>query len=97
MATIDIKRAHTLDVDEAKRRAEDFVRGMAHKLGMQWRWDGDLIRFDASSGAAKGATGTLKVDPAGVRVEVTLPLVLRAIKGTIEAKMNQKLDALIGP
>jgi putative polyhydroxyalkanoate system protein len=97
MATIEIKRAHTLDRDEAKRRAEEFVRGMAHNLGMQWRWDGDLIRIDAPSGAARGATGTVSVDPGQVRVEVTVPLVLRALKGTIEAKINRKLDALIGP
>jgi putative polyhydroxyalkanoate system protein len=96
MATIDIRRAHTLDKDEARRRAEALAKGMEEKLGIRWSWDGDRIRFDAPSGAAKGATGTVSVDPAEVRVEVDLPFLLRAVKGTIESKINQKLDDLIG-
>jgi len=95
MATIDVNRQHTLDKEDAKRRAEELVRGMETKLGIRWRWDGDRIRFDAPSGAAKGATGTVSVDPSRIHVEVDLPFLLRAIKGTIEAKINQKLDQLI--
>jgi putative polyhydroxyalkanoate system protein len=96
MATIDIRRAHTLDKDEARRRAEALAKGMEEKLGIRWSWDGDRIRFDVPGGAAKGATGTVSVDPAEVRVEVDLPFLLRAVKGTIESKINQKLDDLIG-
>ena len=96
MATIDISRAHTLDKDEAKRRAEALAKGMEEKLGIRWHWEGDRIRFDAPGGAAKGATGTVHVDPRDVRVEVDLPFLLRAIKGTVEAKINQKLDDLLG-
>ena len=96
MATIDIRRAHTLDKDEAKRRAEALAKGMEEKLGIRWHWEGDEIRFDAPSGAAKGATGTVKVDASDVRVAVDLPFLLRAIKGTIEGKIDQKLDELLG-
>ncbi len=96
MATIDIRRAHTLEKEEAKRRAEALAKGMEEKLGIRWHWDGDRIRFDAPSGAAKGATGTVHVDPKDVRVEVDLPFLLRAIKGTVESKINGKLDDLLG-
>ena len=95
MATIDIKRQHTLDRDEAKRRAEALARGMEEKLGIRWRWEGERILFDAPSGAAKGVTGMVSVEPGNVRVEVQLPLLLRAIKGTVESKINQKLDAVL--
>jgi len=95
MATIDIRRSHTLDKDEAKRRAEALADGMKDKLGIRWEWEGDKIRFDAPSGAAKGATGTVHVNPGDIRVEVDLPFLLRAVKGTIESKINQKLDELI--
>jgi hypothetical protein len=30
-----------------------------------------------------------------VRVEVDLPFLLRAVKGTVESKINEKLDQLI--
>ena len=95
MATIDIKRAHTLDLAEAKTRAEALAKSMQEKLGIRWSWEGDNIKFDAPSGAAKGATGTVKVDSSQVRVEIDLPFLLRAVKGTIEGKVTEKLDKLI--
>ena len=95
MATIDIKRAHTLDLAEAKTRAEALAKSMEEKLGIRWNWEGDNIKFDAPSGAAKGATGTVKVDASQVRVEIDLPFLLRAVKGTIEGKVTEKLDKLI--
>ena len=96
MATIDIRRAHALTADDAKKRAEQLARGMETKLGIRWRWDGDRIRFDAPSGAAKGTTGTVSVEPSAVRVEVDLPFLLKAIKGTVESKIHQKLDEVLG-
>ena len=95
MATIDISRSHSLEKDDARRRAEALAKSMEDKLGIRWRWEGDKIRFDAPSGAAKGATGTVHVDPRDVRVEVDLPFLLRAVKGTVESKINQKLDDLL--
>jgi putative polyhydroxyalkanoate system protein len=96
MATIDIRRSHTLDKEEAKRRSEQLAKGMEHRLGIRWHWEGDRIRFDAPSGAAKGATGTVSVDASAIRVEIDLPFLLRAIKGSIESKVNEKLDEAIG-
>ena len=97
MATIDIKRAHTLDIAEAKTRAEALAKDMEGKLGIAWQWKGDDIHFDAPSGAAKGAKGTVKVDASQVRVEIDLPFLLRAVKGTIEEKVTEKLNRLIKP
>lgn len=96
MATIDIRRSHKLEKDEAKRRAEALAKSMEDKLGIRWHWEGDQIRFDAPSGAAKGATGAVYVDPTAVRVEVDLPFLLRAVKGTVESKISQRLDELVG-
>jgi putative polyhydroxyalkanoate system protein len=96
MSTIDISRAHSLDKEEARRRAETLARTLEDKLGIRWNWDGDRIRFHAPGGAAKGSSGTVSVDPKTVRVEVDLPFLLRAIKGTIEGKINKNLDELLG-
>jgi putative polyhydroxyalkanoate system protein len=95
MATIDIRRAHTLDKDEARKRAEQLAKGLEEKLGIRWRWEGDQIHFDAPSGAAKGTSGKVSVDTSAVRVEVDLPFLLKAIKGTVESKINSKLDQLV--
>jgi putative polyhydroxyalkanoate system protein len=95
MATIDITRAHTLPKDEAKKRAEEFAKSMESRFSLQWHWAGDAIRFDAPSGAAKGTKGEVAVTEKEVRVQIDLPFLLRAIKGTIESKVNEKLDAIL--
>jgi putative polyhydroxyalkanoate system protein len=95
MATIDIRRTHTLAKDEAKKRAEELARGMEGKLGLQWQWEGDHIRFEAPSGPAKGTTGTVEVTDSIVRVQIDLPFLLRVLKGKVESKVNEKLDQVL--
>jgi putative polyhydroxyalkanoate system protein len=95
MATIDIRRAHTLAKDEARRRAEDLAKSMVDKLGLNWRWEGDHIRFEAPSGAAKGTTGTVEVTDSLVRVQIDLPFLLRVLKGKVESKVKEKLDQVL--
>lgn len=96
MATIDIRRQHTLGKDVAKQKAETLAKGMESKLGIRWSWQGDHIKFDAPSGAAKGATGQVSVTDSDVRVEIDLPFLLRAVKGTIETRVNDELNKLMG-
>jgi putative polyhydroxyalkanoate system protein len=95
MATVDIRRSHSLSKDEAKKRAEDLAKELETKLGLQWRWEGDHIRFEAPSGAAKGTTGSVEVTDSTVRVQVDLPFLLRVLKGKVESKVNEKLDKLL--
>jgi putative polyhydroxyalkanoate system protein len=95
MATIDIRRSHTLAKDEAKKRAEELAKAMQAKLDLQWRWEGDHIRFEAPSGAAKGTTGTVEVTDSTVRVQIDLPFLLRVLKGKVESKVNEKLDQVL--
>jgi putative polyhydroxyalkanoate system protein len=96
MATIDIKRGHGLGVETAKERAAELARDMQSQMGIEWKWEGDRIVFKAASGMAKGASGAVSVSAADVRVEIDLPLLLRAMKGMIEGKVNEKLDRLLG-
>jgi putative polyhydroxyalkanoate system protein len=95
MATIDITRAHTMPIDDAKKKAEELATGMAERFGIVWKWDGNTIRFDAPSGAAKGTKGEVAVTEKDVRVAIDLPFMLRAIKGTIEGKVKEKLALLV--
>jgi putative polyhydroxyalkanoate system protein len=95
MATIDITRTHALSIDAAKKKAEELAKGMEQRFGIIWKWDGDTIRFDAPSGAAKGTKGEVAVSDTNVRVAIDLPFMLRVMKGTIEEKVNEKLTALL--
>jgi putative polyhydroxyalkanoate system protein len=95
MATIDISRAHTLTLDEAKKRAEELAKGMVERFAIQWRWSGDSILFEAPGGAAKGTKGEVNVTDKNVRVQIDLPFMLRVMKGTIEDKVREKLAKLV--
>ena len=70
MATIDITRNHTLPIQDAKLKAEELAKGMAEKFGIDWKWDGNTIKFDAPSGTAKGTKGEVSVTEKSVRVAI---------------------------
>ncbi len=95
MATIDIRRNHTLSKDAARERAEDLAKSMQERFALNWKWDGDVISFEAPSGAAKGTKGKVTVSTAEVRVEIDLPFMLKMLKGTIESKIEEKLKTLV--
>jgi putative polyhydroxyalkanoate system protein len=95
MATIDIRHPHTLAKDEAKKRAEELAKSMQQRLDLEWRWEGDRIVFEAPRGTAKGTKGTVEVTNSEVRVQIDLPLMLRMLKGTVESKVNEKLNQIL--
>jgi putative polyhydroxyalkanoate system protein len=95
MSTIDITRGHTLAKDDAKKRAEELAKSLETKFNLTWRWDGDTIRFDAPHGPAKGTKGEVAVSDKNVRVQIDLPFLLKMLKGTVEAKVEEKLKQLL--
>jgi putative polyhydroxyalkanoate system protein len=94
MATIEMEKKHALGKDEARKKAEELADKMKEKLGITWAWSGDRINFEAKSGAAKGSKGFVNVSDSAIRVEVDLPFMLRPLKGMVESKIKEKLDAL---
>jgi putative polyhydroxyalkanoate system protein len=95
MATIDIRRTHTLTLEEAKHRAEQLATSMGQKLDLDWRWEGDRIVFAAPRGVARGTRGSVDVTSGEVRVEIDLPFMLRVMKSTIEAKVVENLTQIL--
>jgi putative polyhydroxyalkanoate system protein len=95
MPTIDITRPHSLSKDDAKKKAEELAKGMQEKFSIVWRWEGDTIRFAAPSGAAKGTKGEVAVTDKDVRVAIDLPFMLKVMKGTIESRVNEKLNQIL--
>jgi putative polyhydroxyalkanoate system protein len=95
MATIELRRAHSLPKDEARKRAEELAKSLEEKLGLKWRWEGDNLVFDAPHGPAKGTRGFVRVTGGEVSVEIDLPFFLRVLKGKVESKVKDKLDKLL--
>ncbi|MDP9036554.1 MAG: polyhydroxyalkanoic acid system family protein [Myxococcota bacterium] len=95
MSTIDVRRSHSLPKEEARKRAEGLAQAMQEKLELEWTWQGDRIVFEAPRGAAKGTKGSVEVMDNEVRVQIDLPFLLRVMKGTIESKVNDKLNQFL--
>ena len=95
MAQIDVRRANSLAKPEVRQRAEALARSLATKFGVDWSWAGDDLKFHAPKGAARGTRGTISVADTSVRVQVSLPVLLRAFKRKVQARVNEELDKLV--
>ena len=98
MATIQIRRPHRLPLAEVRQRAEHLARRIEQRLSVVWRWEtDDLLQLTAPPGPASGARGQVRLTPGQVDIEVDLPFALRPARRLLEGKLNDKLDALLGP
>lgn len=92
MANIHIKRKHDLNRTAARAKVEELARSLQEKLGTNYHWDGDCLRFKRT-----GASGFIDVSREGeVEVDVNLGLVLRPMKGMIETSINEGFDSALG-
>ncbi|MCY0986063.1 polyhydroxyalkanoic acid system family protein [Nannocystis sp. ILAH1] len=96
MAQIDIRRANPLGKATARERTEALARRLEAKFDIRWQWKGDDLAFNAPQGPARGTTGTISIEESHVRVQVALPLLLRAFKGRVEDRVKDELDKLVG-
>lgn len=87
MATIDIQRKHSVGKDKAREVAQLVADRLKEKAGISYKWNGDALEFERT-----GAKGTLKVTDTQVTVAIDLGLLLRPMKGTIEAKIAEYFD-----
>jgi putative polyhydroxyalkanoate system protein len=94
MATIEMSKKHTLGTDGARTKAEELAKSLQAKLDLEWAWAGDAINFSSKGGAAKGTKGRVRVSATSIDIEVDLPLMLRPLKGMVEGKIKEKLDAI---
>lgn len=91
MANIHIKRNHNLDRAAARAKVEELAKSLQDKLGANYHWDGDCLRFTRT-----GASGFIDVSREGeVEVDVKLGLVLRPMKGMIENSINEGFDTAL--
>jgi putative polyhydroxyalkanoate system protein len=87
MPSIDISRAHSKTVAEAKKSVNRVAKHIADKFEVDSAWQGDTLVFRRS-----GVDGQIKVEPKNVRVTVELGFLLMAISGTDEREIRRYLD-----
>jgi putative polyhydroxyalkanoate system protein len=92
MPHLSIERPHHLAHAQAKALAERLARDFEQRFALVWRWDDDVIRFQRP-----GVSGSMRVGPATIALDLTLGLLFGAMKPVIERRINDELDRLGGP
>ncbi|HET9671015.1 MAG TPA: polyhydroxyalkanoic acid system family protein [Casimicrobiaceae bacterium] len=89
MPHLSIERPHHLSQRQAKELAERLARDFEDRLGLAWHWDGDAIRF-----RRPGVSGSMLVGDETIALELSLGVLLGAMKPAIERRINAELDRL---
>ena len=87
MATIELKRDHTLGLKKARAAAERVAEEMEREFGMSSEWDGNTLRFSRT-----GVSGELVVQRGHVELTASLGFLLSAFKGRIEETIHRNFD-----
>ena len=90
MATIHIKRKHTLTRAEVRDRVEAIARQIKDELDADYSWKGDTLHFNRS-----GASGQIDVDDDRVEFNIKLGILLSPLKGKIERTILGRIDVAL--
>ena len=86
MADIRIVQEHNLSPERARAAAQQVADKVATELGMECRWDGDVLRFERS-----GVEGALTLEGRSAALRIKLGLLMSAFGPAIEAKAADKM------
>jgi len=85
--SIDIRKEHALELEQAQQVADDLAADLAEKFGIDYGWDGDTIVFERA-----GVHGEIDVDAECVHVRARLGLLLSYLKPAVEREILRYLD-----
>ena len=91
MADIEITQPHEMTPDAARAAAQQVADKMAADFGMEYKWDGPVLRFERS-----GVDGTLVVGERDARLEVTLGLMMKAFAPMVQEKLSREMQKVFG-
>jgi len=92
VSDIDLRREHGLDPAEARAMAERLLERLGREFGLRGEWAGNVLRFQRA-----GVQGHLALGPGDLHLQVTLGLLLKAMRGRIEQAIARELDELFPP
>ena len=92
MADISITKAHSLGIDTAKERLNDFSATLEKEYGIKSSWDGNICNLKGT-GLKKGS---VTVTDAEVIIEITLGFLGKPFKNTIIDKVNSQFEKVLG-
>lgn len=90
MSVIDVYRSHSLDQARAREVAENLARDLSRKFDMDYRWEGDVMRFKRT-----GVKGQLDITAGNIHVHLELGLLLKPFKARIEQEIHSQLNQVV--
>ena len=92
MAQISMRRSHDfVDPQDVRSRIEGLAEKVADRLGGSWCWEGNEAVC-----RARGAEARVGFDEDQISIDVKLPLVLRPLRGKLEAKIEEYYERYFG-
>jgi len=93
MPKVNIEQSHKLPAAEAKKSLDGLSADLADKYGLTSRWLSDT----EAKVERTGVSGTIKIEPQRVLVNLDLSFALTPLKGTIESRIRDELKRLFEP
>lgn len=88
MPRIEVSRSHTLDIQEARQRADRIGKELAQKYGLECSWNGDRrLAFRRT-----GVQGEVQLKDGSVTVQVDLSFVLSPLRTKVEQALREGLE-----
>jgi putative polyhydroxyalkanoate system protein len=91
MAKLSIEQAHSLPLDEVKKRLQELADRLSAKYGIDAQWTGER----EAALKRTGVTGTIKVLDDKVTVLLDLSFALLPIKGKIQERIERELKSAL--
>jgi putative polyhydroxyalkanoate system protein len=88
MADVTVEQPHDGDQARARSSAERVLARMAEKMGVRAHWEGDTAHLSGGMGLK---SGTVRVGPASIQIEITLALMAKPMKGMVEEMVRRSL------
>ena len=90
MSEINIRRAHALTRERARKLAEDIASRLNQRFDLAYRWEGDALQFER-----EGVNGALTVGEGEIRIQARLGFLLSLATPHIEQEINASLDQIL--
>lgn len=87
MPSIDITKAHSQPLAQARASVQRVADHIASKFDVACRWEGDTMHFTRS-----GVDGQIKLAPKHIHVTANLGFLLSALKSPVEKEIHRYLD-----
>ena len=89
MADIEIRRVHNLGLAAARKAADRMAEHLGQRFGLKGTWRGNVMHFERP-----GVTGSLAISDTDLDLRVTLGMLLRMMKGSLDRAVHEELDKL---